>query len=206
MAPVAAPSADTPRFAGRRVMDPITFSVITLIGSAIAWKTGGIERACDFLGIQGAKKLSWLTGEDAKYSSLPDRLRYCDFFDDVIETQDGTLWAGLELIPVATDGFSNDELNDLAHKLNRCLTALPEQTTVQVIMRQDNAPSEGQSVFERVARQTSDPALVAVMRSRARFLGRESRGGYVIRRRFFVFIGRSAKKTKQKISLSSLVS
>lgn len=187
-------------------MDPITVGVLTAIGSAIAWKTGGVDRACDWLGLQGAKKISWLTGEDAKYGSLPDRLRYCDFFDDVVETQDGTLWAGLELIPVATDGFSNEELNDLAHKLNRCLTALPEQTTVQVIMRQDNAPSEGQSVFDRVARQANDDALLAVMRSRSRFLGREARQGAVIRRRFFVFIGRSAKKTKQRLSLTGIFS
>ena len=187
-------------------MDPITFGVLAVLGSAAAWKTGAFEKACDYLGLQGAKKLTWLTGDDARYSSLPDRLRYCDFFDDVIETQDGTLWAGLELQPVATDGFSNDELNDLAHKLNRCLTAMPEQSIVQVIMRQDNAPAEGQAVFDRVAKHTKDPALNLVMRSRARFLGREARDGAVIRRRFFVFIGRSAKKTKQRLSLGAVIS
>lgn len=188
-------------------MDPIALSVVALLAGGAAIKTGLFDRACDYLGIEGAKRISWLSSESGKYASLPDRLGYCDFYDDVVETRRGTLWAGLELTPVATDGLTDTDLNDLANKLNRCFTALPDNTWVQLFMRQDAVPIEGQAVFARAAESNrEDPALWAVMKSRHHHLGREASQGLVLRRRFFVFIGRREKKLKQKLSIKGVVS
>lgn len=171
-----------------------------------AWKTGLIDLTTDYLAYHFGQFSDWVADPGGAWADLPGRLAYRDFYDDVVETQDGWMWSGVEFKPISTDGYSGSEWNVLSNRLNRIFTLLRPNTWIQIVYRADVSPREGVAVYERLYKNIKDPSLKAVLTSRIKHLYKDSRSGNLVRRRYYAFIGRQRKPKGQKIPLRSVIS
>jgi hypothetical protein len=185
-------------------MDGATLLVGATVAAGLLWKTGLAETATEKISRLVGRTNSWIADEEDAWADLPGRLAYRDFFGDVIETRDGWMWAGLELKPLASEAFDGFDWNAAGNRLNRIFAVLPDQTWVQIIMRQDNSSHEAEQVFGRVASACENTVLRQVIESRARHVRREARAGRLVRRRLFAFIGRQMKPAMQRLPLRAV--
>ena len=149
-------------------MDGMMLFLGATAAAGLLWKSGIADGAAEWISRIGGRGGSWIMDEEGAWEDLPSRLAYRDFFGDVIETRDGWMWAGLELKPLASDGFDGFEWNAAGNRLNRIFTILPDKTWVQIVLRQDDSSQEGEEVFIRIADGCDSPALKQVLKARAR--------------------------------------
>ncbi len=185
-------------------MDGATILVGAAVTAGILWKTGLAETATEKISRLIGRTNSWIADEEGAWADLPSRLAYRDFFGDVIETRDGWMWAGLELKPLASEAFDGFDWNAAGNRLNRIFAVLPDQTWVQIIMRQDNSSHEAEQVFGRVASACENTVLRQVIEARARHVHREALAGRLVRRKLFAFIGRQMKPAVQRLPLRAI--
>jgi hypothetical protein len=185
-------------------MDGMTLLLGATAAAGLLWKTGLAESAAEKISRIAGRTTSWVSDEEGAWADLPSRLAYRDFFADVIETRDGWMWAGIELKPLSSEAFDGFDWNAASNRLNRIFAVLPDQTWVQIIMRQDNSSDEAESVFDRLAGDCTNTALRQVVEARARHVRREASTGRLVRRRLYTFIGRQMKPATQRLPLRAI--
>ena len=110
-------------------MDGMALLVAATAAAGLLWKSGIADRAGEKLGRLMGQACVWVANEEGAWADLPSRLAYRDFFSDVIETRDGWMWAGLELRPIASEGFDGFDWN--AAEASRHLDGRKNQTEIQ---------------------------------------------------------------------------
>lgn len=188
-------------------MTTIVFIVVAA-GLFYLWWSGYAELILFRFGVQIGRGAKWVSDEGGAWVSLVEQLPHRDFVeeDDVVETEDGWLWAGLALRAIPTDGFAGAEWNSLLAKLNRVLSSQEDKTWVQIVTCVDNDVSGGCEVFERIAASSPDDCVRAIIRARAQHLRLEGQRGNVTTPRTYAFLGRRKELLRQKLPLSSVVS
>src|SRR5438045_2869632 len=78
----------------------IGLTVVAIVFTLVSWKVGYAEELMERLFASYTKITVWLNSPDARFVSLSEKLAVRAFYGDLIETEDGWLWAGAELIPV----------------------------------------------------------------------------------------------------------
>jgi hypothetical protein len=183
----------------------ILFLILGIALLAAAWKTGFFELAMDYAGDSLGRFGYFVRHESGSYADLAERLKYRDFFGDVIETADGWMWAGCEVRPIPTDGFTYADFNALGVRLNGVLCTLEEHTWIQAILRSDSSPLDATTVFDRVGGHCGELSLKEVFYARARHIKDQAKQGNVIRHRLYVFIGRQRKPLTQRVPLLGMI-
>lgn len=182
---------------------PLIIVIALLIIIGLLWKSGKAESLFITLGIKSARAGSWLSSDEGTWVSLPEQLPYRDFVegDEVVETDDGWMWAGLYLDIVSSDGFSDGDWNTRYEQLNRVLTGLPDRTWVQIITSVDNDSTASTRTLSRLAARAPNPTLATILKARARHIELDARRGIVCTTKTYAFIGRQRETVKQKLPL-----
>jgi hypothetical protein len=183
-----------------------TLVFLTLGGAAAlaAWKTG-FPLGVALRGGAGLGSAAHWLSDGGAWSPLAHRLALRDVHGDVIECADGWLWAAAELIPAATDGLSNAEINALGATLNRAIAGLPAETRVQTITRIDADFAEPPAILERQLDACRDAVWHALLRARVAHLHAEAQRGRARQTRTWLLIGRRLPKTlKSRFRLAAL--
>jgi type IV secretory pathway VirB4 component len=173
-----------------------TLLFLTLGGAAAlaAWKTGFPLGMALRGGAELGRAARWLSDGGA-WTPLAHRLALRDIHVDVIECADGWLWAGGELIPVATDGLSNGEINALGATLNRALGGLAAETRVQTITAVSDDFAEPLAILERQLDACRDAVWHAMLRARVAHLHAQAQSGRARQTRTRLLVGRRLPKT-----------
>lgn len=181
--------------------------IIVVVGLVAFWRLGYADLLFHRIGFNLGRGAGWVGDAAGAWVNLLDYLPYRDFVeeDDVVETEDGWLWAGLELESVPTDGYGGTDWNHLSAKLNRVLTGLEDRTWVQVITEYTNDTAEGEAVFERLAAGCGDDTVKTLLNARAAHLRREGAEGFICTPRTYAFIGRRKETLHQKLSVNTII-
>ena len=173
----------------------LSFSLLMIVGLVVVeWRTAAVRSVCHFAVTRGQHLAVRVTDPYGAFVPLPRQLPYRDFYrDDVVETENGMFWVGLELTVPATDGLSNGELNSLGIALARCLSTLPEGTHVQAIQRKVMSNEAAIQALEK-AREQAAPEFAAVYADKLAFFRKEELQGRLHCWRHWVFLGIQAPK------------
>jgi energy-coupling factor transporter ATP-binding protein EcfA2 len=158
----------------------------------LGWLDSLIDRLAGF----GVYTLRWLFDISGAVALLPEKLAYRDFVEklDIVETKKGWFWTGVEIIPVSSDGLSNNERNKLGEIFNNFYTTLPAKTRCQVITVSDNDASIASKVLNPLTKQNKNSVFAPVLLSRRNFLLRKAKAGEIRSTKTYVFFGREASQ------------
>lgn len=177
-----------------------------LVTAVVAWRTGFTEKIFDRLGLGVKNGSRWLTSEEGAWADLLEHIPYRDFIDDVVETFGGWIWAGIEVMPIATDGFDGDDWTGMGEFLNRVLAGMPDKTWIQTVTKIDYNSGFADDIYFELSDNCPFDGLAEVMRARARHLHRSAEQGIVNNSRTYVFIACQSNVRKQQIPFASLFS
>lgn len=124
---------------------------------------------------------------------VADRLDYRDFYKDIIETSDGWFWTGIEIRPISTDGFNDDQWNSLGKRLNHLFVSLPENTWIQIITRFDKDVKSASDIYYDQFEAYKGSPLASIALSRGKHLEKEVFRGNIRSYKTYVFVGIQAK-------------
>ncbi|MDQ3652350.1 MAG: hypothetical protein M3458_19175 [Acidobacteriota bacterium] len=176
----------------------------------VEWKHAPITRVANHIATLGRKGSAWITDERGAYAAFSPQLRYRDFYaaDGIVETADGYLWTGGEVLLPSTDCVSDADTNALGEQLNICYAGLPVGTWVQTINRLsvgDPAPFDVPLKLMREAPPALSDVVGTIYPARLKHLAAEMKESRLRTRRTWVYIGRQAPLHKRvKVKLREL--
>ena len=170
------------------------------------WKTGLAEMVTNSFVNRVSDLGAWIVSKEGAYSSLPEQLPYWDFYEDFVLTKNGWLWSALEIRPIATGGFDDNDWRMLGDRLNRLYTSLPEGTWIQVIHSIDNDATNSTKVLEKVAKKNTNSSLYPLLISRTKQIKELSQIGILRDSKTYVFIGRKRKESIAKVPIRAIFS
>ena len=175
-----------------------------------SWKTGLGELAVDKLSGRLAGNISWLLSPDGAWSGLVDQLPYIDFYEDVFVTRnfkDNTtwVWAGMELKPIASDGFGGTEWELLGDKLHRLYTSLPDGVCVQTIYQVRHEVPDAIAALENLAKKAAKAKnpLLPLLYSKIDYLKSCGKEGLIKKGRLFVLLGKQTTNKEILVGLKA---
>lgn len=149
--------------------------------------------------------LNWVFDPKLSVGYIVDSLSYRDFWgkSEVIETK-SHVFAGVELVPIPSDGKDGFEWNILFNQLNALFTTLPADTVIHF----DNliGPDDlgARAVLNRLEKATEDENLKLIAKARAYHLTQLIRQGKIRNTIVYCFIGRPLKNNPFKVTLKGL--
>src|SRR5205823_5971466 len=76
-----------------RIELSIGLAIISILFTMVSWKVGYFEELMERLFNSYKKVTAWLNSPDARFVSLSEKLAVRAFYGDLVETEDGWLWA-----------------------------------------------------------------------------------------------------------------
>lgn len=184
----------------------ISFSLITLIG-LVLWYAGVLTTIWEVLITALGISLNWVFDPKLSVGYIVESLSYRDFWgeSEIIETKTH-VFAGMELIPIPSDGNDDSDWNMLFRQLNALFTSLPTDTIIHF----DNliGPDDlgARAILKRLEKATEDENLKLIAKSRAYHLTQLIREGKIRNTIVYCFIGRPLKNNPFKPTLKGLFS
>ncbi len=171
------------------------------------WKTGFSDLIIEKLSTKARDTYAWVTSPEGACRLLAEDLPYQDFFQDVILTENGYLWTGVEVKTIATDSISGSDWEALGERISRIYSTLPEKTFIQVVFTVNHTSDLPAYIFKQVLkRAASSPsaALAPLAYSRARYFKQQADAGKIRSIRTFVFLGRQKPSKMTDIPISAI--
>lgn len=171
------------------------------------WKTGISDLVIEKLSTKARDTYAWVTSRDGACRLLCEDLPYQDFFQDVIVTENGYLWTGVEVKTIATDSVSGSDWKFLNERISRVYSTLPENTFIQVVFSVSHTSHLPAYIYKKVlsrAKNSPGASLAPLAYSRAKYFNEQAKAGKIRNIRTFVFLGRQKPNKVTDIPLSAL--
>lgn len=168
--------------------------IVILVLAVVAERTGLINWLLQQLASFTYWSIKWLFSIEGSWGSLPEKLAYRDFWDDIVETKNGWFWVGVEVVPFPTDGLSNKEKNRLATSINNFYTILPPNTRIQHISKINTDASVANDVFHRIVKANPKSVFTPLQIARRNWLLRAGHKGEIKTTKVYIFFGRQASE------------
>lgn len=181
-------------------MEILVFITAAVALAAFTYLTGWWGRLNALIASSVVRCGVWVLHEDGGRAALSREIPLRDIYPDALETEDGWLWVGVQMLKTPTHGYGKEEWKRSGSALNRCLTNLSSETRLQTITLIDDDVEPYAQVHERNAAQSHDESYAFVERERARRLREASRSSCVRSVRTWVLIGKRGKPLAQKRS------
>lgn len=188
----------------------LDFWELSAAGGCLAlglWKTGISDLILEKFSATSKSTYAWLLSSEGAKTLLCEQIPYHDFFQDVVLTESGYLWAGIEVKTIATDSVSGSDWKNLGEGINRIYSTLPEKTIVQVIFSVTHDSSLPEYVFKQVVKKgktTPGASLLPLAFSRSRYFSNQAKANKIRNIRTFVFVGKEKQKRLSDIPVSSI--
>jgi hypothetical protein len=188
----------------------LDFWQLTASGLCLAfglWKTGFDQLVIEKLSTKVRDTYAWITSPEGACRLLAENIPYQDFFQDVILTEHGYLWSGVEVKTIATDSISGSDWQALGERISRIYSTLPEKTFIQVVFAVNHTSELPTHIFKKVLRKAKSApgaALAPLAYSRARYFQEQSKAGKIRSIRTFVFLGRQKPQKIADIPISAI--
>ena len=176
--------------------------IVVLGVGFILWKTGLGTYVTNFLGINAERAEKWLKDEEGYWVNLPEKLPFREFDQttNTVETENGWLWAAVEMSAIPTDGYSRRDWWSAGVSLNRIFAGLPDHSQIQIHHKIGDETEYAEQVFRRNAAEAPDEEARIIALCRGKHLMEERGAGRVRTRKIRVYLGLRAQTLEQKLN------